>query len=227
MKLSLIEKRKEAGDATSFIFKPETPLSWQAGQFLHYILPHENPDDRKIERYFTISAAPFEGHVMFTTRLSEERSSFKTALDALPVGGMIEADGPEGDFVIADPSKKFVFIAGGIGITPYRAILLDLDSKGVDINAQLLYSNRDNNFVFREELEALAKKHSNFHIRYFVNPERIDEAAIRKEVPDLSEPVFYVSGPEMMVEAFEKMMLGMAIPEDRLKRDYFPGYDWP
>ncbi|HUZ92746.1 MAG TPA: FAD-dependent oxidoreductase [Candidatus Paceibacterota bacterium] len=227
MKLSLVEKRKEAGDAVSFVFKPAAPFSWQAGQFLHYTLPHANPDDRKTERYFTISAAPFENRVMLTTRLVEKKSTFKEALSALPVGGAIEADGLEGDFVVDDPTAGLILIAGGIGITPFRAILLDLDKKGVPINATLLYANRDNDFVYKDELEALARKHTNFKIHYFVTPEKIDEQAIRNAAPDLSKPVFYVSGPEPMVEAFEKMMLGMGITEPHLKRDYFPGYNWP
>lgn len=227
MKLTLISKKSEAGGATSFVFQPDSALAWQAGQFLHYTLPHKNPDERKTERYFTISAAPFEKNVMVTARFSEKGSSFKKALSALPIGGTIEAEGPEGDFVVDDPSAEFVFIAGGIGVTPYRSILLDLDNKGISIKCKLLYANRDNNFIFREELEALAKKHPNFRIRYFVDPERIDEAAIKQEAPDLAKPIFYVSGPEPMTEAFGKMLLGMGVADARLKRDYFPGYNWP
>lgn len=227
MKLVLIGKKTEAADATSFIFKSEITTPWQAGQFLHYTLPHDNPDDRKDERYFTISAAPFEKNIMLTTRFAEKGSSFKRALSALPLGGTIEASGPEGDFVITDSGTELIFIAGGIGITPYRAILLDLDRRGVSINAKLLYANRDSSFIYKEELGALTAKHKNFTIRYFVSPERIDEIVIRKEVADLTRPTFYVSGPEAMVESFEKMLLGMGVPDGNLKRDYFPGYNWP
>lgn len=130
MGLTLLEKHPEAGDATSFIFKPETPLVWQAGQFLHYNLLHQNPDERKAERYFTIASAPFEQNIWLTTRHMEKGSSFKAALFALPIGGNIEANGPEGDFVVNDLAREFIFIAGGIGITPYRSILLDLDQRG-------------------------------------------------------------------------------------------------
>ncbi len=228
MILTLIGRHSEAGDAASFIFRADQPgFTWRAGQFLHYILSRENPDDRGIERWFTVSSAPFEGQVMLTTRLVERRSTFKAALDALAIGATIDADGLEGDFVVDDPNAEFVFIAGGIGITPYRSILLDLDHGGADINATLLYANRTKDFVFKEELEALAVRHKNFRIRYVVDPETIDEAAIREAAPDLARPIFYISGPEPMVESFEKMMRGMGIPDARLKRDYFPGYRWP
>lgn len=228
MKLTLIRKRQESLGATSFIFKPDSPVfSWQAGQFLHYTIPHENPDNRKMERYFTISAAPFEKNVMLTTRFTEKGSSFKNALSALPISGTIEADGPDGDFVVTNLTAEFIFIAGGIGITPYRAILLALDKRDVAINAKLLYANHDSNFVYKEELEALAKKHKKFTLRYFIDPQRIDETAVRKEISNFAKPIFYVSGPEPMVEAFEKMLLGMGVPDANLKRDYFPGYNWP
>lgn len=227
MILTLVGTKKEATDAVSFLFKSEVPLDWQAGQFLHYVLDHHAPDGRKSERYFTIASAPFEGQIMLTTRFAEEGSSFKKALRGLAIGSKIEAEGPDGDFVLDKPKEERIFIAGGIGITPYRAILLDLDHRKLPINAKLLYANRDNDFVYKKELEALAQKHENFKIYYFVSPARIDEEAVRKATPDLKKPTFYVSGPEPMVEAFEKMLQGIGAPDNRVKRDYFPGYDWP
>lgn len=226
MKLSLIGKEPEAGDAMSFVWQPEAPIVWQAGQFLHYSLPHENPDERGIERWFTISSAPSRVNPTITTRIGENASSFKKALLALPVGGTIEAGSPDGDFIAEEPGAEMIFIAGGIGITPYHAILSDMDNRGAEINAKLLYANRDDNFVFKSELDALAAKHKNFKIRYFVSPEKIDGAVIAQEAADVTKPTFYVSGPEPMVESFEKMLGGLGVPEPHLKRDYFPGYAW-
>jgi ferredoxin-NADP reductase len=162
------------------------------------------------------------------------------------VSDSIEADGLEGDFTFVDPEKNHVFISGGIGITPYHAILMDLDHRGLPINVTLLYANKEkDNVVFMNELEALTVKHPNFKVHYFfdpvrgregsqrasasngIDPERIDEAAIKRIVPDLTKPLFYVSGPEIMVEAFEKSLPQMGIPEENTKRDYFPGYNWP
>lgn len=226
MKLTLIDKKEEIPGVTTFIWKTDEDFTWKAGQLLHYTLPHENPDDRGIERFFTISYPPSGKNITITTRFAGEKgSSFKRALFSLPIGGEIEADNLEGDFTVEDPSEEYVFIAGGIGITPFHSILLELDAQNLPINVKLLYANRDENFVFKEELDALAEKHPNFKIRYFVEPLRIDKAAIREEVPDLSRPIFYVSGPEPMVIAFEKMLGEMGIPAPHIKRDEFPGYD--
>lgn len=227
MQLSLTGKKHEGGDIASFVFQPENPLRWRAGQFLHYKLPHEHPDLRGTERWFTISSAPSERNVMLTTRLVEKGSSFKRKLFSMALGERVEVGPPDGDFIVDDPGQKFVFIAGGIGITPYRAILIDLDARKLPINAILLHANRDDNVVFRNEFEELQKKHENFRIKYFISPEKIDKEAIKKEVADLSAPIFYVSGPEPMVEAFDKILRDMGVGEGHIKRDYFPGYDWP
>lgn len=229
MRLTLVLKKQEAPDVTSFILKPEKDFAWQAGQFLHYALNHPNPDSRKTERYFTISSAPFEGHAMITTRFAgqDKSSTFKKALFSMNPGDAIEAEGPEGEFLVDDASLSHVFIAGGIGITPYRAILLDLDNRNLPMNILLLYGNRDQNIVFKKELEDTAARHPDLKIKYFIDPQKIDEAAIRSAVPDLTAPLFYVSGPEPMVEALEKMLLGMGIADAKIKRDYFPGYNWP
>lgn len=226
MKLKLQSRHQETADVTTFIFKPEQPISWQAGQYLKYTLPHDQPDDRGINRFFTIAAAPHEGHVQITTRFSPKSSSFKKALEQFQPNDEIEAGQPEGDFVVTDPDRHLVFIAGGIGVTPFRAILNDLDHRGTDINVTFLYGNSDQNVVFKDELAALAAKHSRFEIRYIYAPEQIDDDMI-KALPNFTKQTYYISGPEPMVEAFEKRFMALGIPEAQLQRDYFPGYVWP
>ena len=225
MQLVLKEKKQETPDIVSFLFESKEPLVWKAGQFLVYTLPHENPDDRGIRRHFTIASASHEGYVMLTVRFGKDTSTFKRILEALSVGDTIETVGPAGLFTVNDPEQEHVFIAGGIGITPFRAILLDLDHKNLPIKVKLLYGNRDEQILYKNELEALAQKHDNFTIHYFIADNRIDEEAIRKHAPDLQKPLFYVSGPEPMVRAFEKMLAEMGIPKEHIKRDYFPGYE--
>lgn len=228
MKLVLTEKRPETEGVMSFTFRSATPLKWQAGQFLHYSLPHSGADDRGITRYFTIASAPFEGQVMLTTRFAAERSStFKHALRELPLGAAVEVGDPDGDFVIGDPADEHVFIAGGIGITPFRAILLDLDHRGLPINATLLYANRTPDFVYKAEIDRLAARHPGLVVRYLVSPERVTQSSIRAVSPDLAKPTFHVSGPEPFVEAVGSMLSGLRVPDAQMKRDYFPGYDWP
>jgi ferredoxin-NADP reductase len=227
MKLTLRATKQEASDIFSFIFAPERPLRWKAGQYLHYILNHPKPDDRGVERYFSIASAPYEKQLMLTTRFAPKGSSFKQMLKKIKPGDTIEAREKGGDFVLDQRRKKFVFIAGGIGITPFRAILLDMNRNRKPLNVQLLYANRNNDFPYRKELEALKKRHPEFRIDYVVSPDLVDEKTIPKLVPDMDDLVFYVSGPEPMVESLEKTLKKLGVAKKQIKTDFFPGYHWP
>jgi ferredoxin-NADP reductase len=159
---------------------------------------------------------------MLTTRFAPKGSSFKKALKNLRPGDAIKAHDLEGDFVVEDAEKTFVFIAGEIGITPFRAILLDLDYNRKPVNLQLLYANRDNDFVYREELEILRNRQPKFGIDYVVSPKRIDEESIPRLVPDIERPFFYVSGPEPMVESMDETLKKLAFPREGLRTISFP-----
>jgi ferredoxin-NADP reductase len=225
MKMKFIEKKQETSEVTSFIFTPLEPLVWQPGQYLHYVLHHRPTDDRGSDRWFTVSSAPFENHVMVTTRYSSEKpSTFKEKLFTLQEGKNIEISFVQGDFTLDDPEKEHVFIAGGIGVTPFRSILKQLDHDKKPINVTLLYANRDQDIVFKEEFEAIVANNPNFKIHYIFSPEHIDEKKIRELVPDIMKPIFYISGPEPMVDALGETLKKMGIAEDHIKQDWFPGY---
>ncbi len=225
MKLKLIQKKPETSDCITFIFQLEQPLDWQPGQFLQYTLPDPQADDRGEKRFFTNAAAPFEQVVRLTTRFTPEKgSSFKNNLQKLAVGQTIETQSPNGSFVIDDPNKQYIFIAGGIGITPFRAILLDLEHNQKPLNVTLLYANRNNEIVYRDELEGLKNARPNLQIHYIIDPQRIDEQLISQKVPDFKQKVFYLSGPKPLVEAMEKTLADLGVAKEQIKTDYFPGY---
>jgi len=223
MNLTLFEKKQEAKDVMSSKFKSDEPLNWKPGQYLFYTLPNDDQDNRGVTRYFTISSAQFEKFIMLTTRIGDPSSSFKKSLTEMKIGDRITASGPDGDFTVEDPNKNYVFIAGGIGITPFRSILLDLDHKKLPINVQLLYSNRDEDIVFKEELKSLMSKNPNFKIKYFISPQRIDTSTI-EQLNNINNRMFYISGPEPFVESFEKMIKDLGVKPLNIKLDEFPGY---
>lgn len=225
MKLKLTNKIQRTPDVTSFIFEPQEPLNWQAGQFLHYVLHHEPTDNRGSDRWFTVSSAPFEKFVMITTRITKDKgSSFKSKLDSLEINKNIEISFVEGEFTVEDPDKDYVFIAGGIGITPFRSIIKQLEFEKKPINVTLLYANRDENIVFKDEFEEISKKYPTFKIHYIISPDHIDENKINQFVPDQQNRIFYVSGPEPMVDSINEMLKKMEIKDENLKGDWFPGY---
>jgi glycine betaine catabolism B len=225
MKLKLASRKIESPGVESFIFKPHKPLVWKAGQFLHYVLNHSGTDDRGSDRWFTIASAPCEKQVMITTRFDSKRSStFKKTLKALKRGDTIEISDLDGDFIVSDARKEYVFIAGGIGITPFRAILKQAEHEGKFPRVTLLYANRKSVAAYKKEFDAMAKQNPNLTIHYLFSPQHINRKTIKEFVPDLKKPLFCVSGPEPMVESIGKMLQKIGIPKNRIKQDWFPGY---
>ncbi len=223
MKLKLIDKKAEESDVTAFIFESAKPISWQAGQYIHYTLWHNNADDRGFERWFTISSPPFSKNPAITTRFfGDKSSSFKKALFALPIGGQIEADKPDGKFVLNPKASQHVFVAGGIGITPFYAMLKQLDHDRQVPKITLFYANSNKDVVFKKELDGIAKRYKQLTVQYFIG-ERISNADFEPFTGD-SECVFYISGPEAMVEAYRISLRKMGVKRRKIKTDYFPGY---
>lgn len=220
MRLTLIKKIEQVPGVFTFIFQPSKEIKWQAGQFMVYTLPHKNVDKEGATRYFTISNAPFEKNIAITTRITD--SSFKKTLANLPIGGEIEADGPDGKFVIPAERDNLVFIAGGIGITPFRSILAEASNAGTMKNIELIYANRDKNVIFSDLLDKIAENFSALKINYIFDPERIDETLLKKYLS--SEKYYYVSGPEPMVVSIAGLLQKLGINKKWIVEDFFPGY---
>jgi glycine betaine catabolism B len=224
MKLQFIERKEEIKNVYSFYFKPEQDLTWEAGQFLHYTFAHPSADERGVRRWFTISTAPFEKNVRITTRLNTERSSsFKSALMNLREGDAVEAEAPEGDFVFSEQAQKCVFLAGGIGITPFRSMLAQLNHEGKKPNIDLLYASRDEQLIFGDELKEYQEINLKLQIKSFLGDNKITFEDLK---PYFSEDgtIIYISGPDPMVEDFDKQLKEAGVPENRIKTDFFPNY---
>ena len=154
-RLTLRDIRKEASNAHTFVFdKPRA--TWLAGQHFMVIKPHFPFDLRGVTRVFTISSAPEEETLCFTTRyFGDQSSSFKRALFRMQPGDRLWAYGPSpifDYFRALDTGRHYVFLTGGIGITPVRATLKHHAAISGRLTATLLYANRDHEVIFKEEL---------------------------------------------------------------------------
>ena len=217
--LSLISSRDEVDNVRTFIFETEN-LEWVAGQFQAYRLPQAGGTEEENEHWFTISSAPVEGTINISTRISA--SPFKRALNSLNPGDKITTHSLGGKFVWeVDDENRIVFVAAGIGITPFRSILLQRSAVGKTLNASLLYFNRTSGIPFQKELEDLTRRHPGFDMKLIVG-EAVTAEKIFLLSPEAHQRLVYISGPEPMV-----MSLGSTLKEagTRVKQDRFPGYD--
>ncbi len=210
----LIRAYDEVGNIRTFVFD-SGGASWQAGQYQTWELPQVQGDNK---RFFTIAAAPSEGEFHISTRVSD--SAFKQALNAMQPGDEIEAHDIEGDFTW-EGDDSVVLVAGGIGVTPYRSMLLERAATGKQLSAHLLYFGRDENFAFRGEFDQLALAHPELKIDYIVG-EPVSADAILTHTPQASTQATYLSGPEPMVDSVGDDLMKRGVT---LKQDWFPGYD--
>lgn len=215
-KIKLRESRDEIDNIRTFVFDTGGS-TWIAGQYQTYQLDTVEGDEKAKRRYFTIASAPSEGEIHISTRVTQ--SAFKRALAALKPGDEIEAHGIEGDFTWDDDSSV-VLVAGGIGVTPYRSMIVQRAGESKAINAHLLYFGRDDNFAFRAEFDKIAANHPELKIDYIVG-EHISADSILRHAPDSSTKTVYISGPEPMVDAVGEELAAKNIA---VKQDWFPGY---
>ena len=223
--LKFIKRIENAPDVYSFIFEKPNDFSWIAGQFTQITFPHDNPDDRGIKRFFSISSAPFEKIIMVTSRIEiKSSSSFKKAFYDIKPDTLVECTEPRGKLVVTRQDKKIILIAGGIGITPIRSIILDLDYNNKLQNTDLIYSNRDDALPFKNDFEVKKEENPTFNIFYFVSPERICEETIDKIYSTFPDCYVFISGPPGLVKSVEDLFILKGIPSESIRTDYFPGY---
>lgn len=217
--LPLRSSRNEAGNVRTFVFETGG-LTWIAGQAQAYVLAAAGQSEDEQQRWFTIASAPSESAIHISTRVTASR--FKQTLNAMRPGDRIVAHSLEGDFTWEDASATpVVLVAGGIGVTPFRSILLERQSRNRPLAATLLYFNRPGEIPFQRELDELTRRHSSFSMR-IIEGERITAERILELAPESRDRVLYLSGAEPMVES-----VGAALRERGVdvKQDWFPGYD--
>ncbi|MDZ4230427.1 MAG: FAD-dependent oxidoreductase, partial [Dehalococcoidales bacterium] len=211
-------------------------IEYQSGQFFFVTI---RIDSREAVHHFTISSAPTEteknGYLEFTKRITA--SDFSQALDRMKAGDWVRLRGAEGDFVLPAQNGKLAFLSGGIGITPLRSMLRYMADKKLDYDVVLIYGNNTwENIAFREELEEIASTRKSIRIEYVLSgPDFppgwegkkgfITKELITELMPDYQERTFYLSGPLRMVIALEEQISAIDVPQEQVKRDYFPGYD--
>jgi ferredoxin-NADP reductase/Na+-translocating ferredoxin:NAD+ oxidoreductase RnfD subunit len=235
--LQLKAKVHLGADLWDFIFVPNQKLSYAPGQYMEWTLAHPDPDSRGNRRFFTLASSPTENGLRLGVRFPPEPSSFKEAMLGMNGDTLITAAQLAGDFTLPrNRKRKIVLIAGGIGITPYRSMIKYLLDKNERCPITLFYAARTAaDLVYRDVFEQARQKlgiktvytltdTNNLPPTWQGKVGRISAAMIKSEVPDYSHALFYLSGPNGMVEDFERILFNMGINPRYIKKDYFPGF---
>lgn len=234
--LELKEKIKTAFNTYDFVFENKKYLLFKPGQYMEWTLPHSNTDNRGNRRYFTIASSPTEKDIRVGVKFYPKGSSFKKALMSMKTGDKISASQISGDFVLPkNKNKKLVFIAGGIGITPFRSMIKNILDKKEHCDIILLYSNKLITDIAYTNLLEQAKGFG-VKVKYTLTDTQnipngwngetgyINTKTIKKIIPDYLERTFYISGPNSMVKEEKKILHKLGIKKKQIKSDFFPGF---
>lgn len=222
--LRLKEKKQIGSDLYDFIF--DKTIDFIPGQYMEWTLGHKNPDSRGSRRYLTLASSPTEGNLMIGVKFYPNSSSWKKTLMEMKPGDQIMAGYLAGEFNLPrEADKKLVFIAGGIGITPFRSMIKYLLDTGQKRDIVLLYSVKTAaEIAYRgiiEQARGIGVK------PVYITTDtmgRVDAGFLTRQVPDLKERHFYISGVHSMVDSFKQTLDSMGIPAANIKEDFFPGY---
>lgn len=231
--LTLKSVKDVAQNTREYIFKPSFPMEFMPGQYLEWALPHQSPDGRGSRRYFTIASSPLKKTVRLVVRHSEAGSTYKENLAQLKSGGVLHAAQLAGDFLLPEnvTDYKYVFVAGGIGVTPFVSMVEDCLIKHQAIDAHLLYCNNEIDDIAYAELFSKAQSLGlqTTHVLNRPPTDWLGESGyltpemVRRLVSDVQSRIIYLSGPPGMVSSYEKLFEQLGVPRNNIKTDYFPG----
>ncbi len=233
----LKQKIKIATDTADFVFNPGRKFAYQPGQYLEWTLQHDKTDARGSRRYFTLASSPTEPDLRIGVKFYDKSSSFKSALLDIDQDTLIVASQLAGDFVMPkDAKKKLVFIAGGIGITPFRSMVKYLIDKNDRRTVTLLYSVRTEADIAYKSVFEEARNKLGINTIYTVTDSgaritdpnsiagSITGELINRTVPDYLERNFYISGTHAMVVDMQDVLTELGINQSNVKIDFFSGY---
>jgi ferredoxin-NADP reductase len=233
----LLNRVEVAEGTMAFHFEKPPGFDFKPGQSADLTLL--NPPETDTEgntRTFSIASAPFENQVMFATRMRD--TAFKRSLKKVPLGTAVKMDLAMGSFTLhKNSAKPAVFLAGGIGITPFTSIIRQADYDRAPHKLYLFYSNRrPEDAPFLETLQKLEKTNSNFRFvgtmtempgskkKWEGETGWIDKEMLSRYLSDLRGPIYYIAGPTAMVAGMRKMLVASNIDEDDIRTEEFAGY---
>ncbi len=234
VRLQLKEIQRISDRVYNYVFQPDRRFAFLPGQYMEWTLPGVRYDSRGNRRTFTIASSPTEEDVQLGLRYYQPASAYKAAFGQLKIGDSIYASQLAGNFTVCESAnKKLAFVAGGIGITPFRSIAKYYLDKNLQRDIVLLYVVSDPaEFVYaRDFLEArriglrlVPIVTQTGYVAEGVVSAKLTQQLIAEHIPDYAERTFYISGPSSMVDATQDYLHDLHVPGGRIITDHFSGY---
>lgn len=227
IKYKIIGKKEETSGVATLEFSCASGLpKYCSGQFIDVYFPKINSAQGKS---YSLSSAPIENKFSITVKAIGE---FSNLLLESKIGDIVLGSLPYGFFYSDREDTHLVMVAGGIGISPFRSILLEELTKNNKRKITLFYSSRTNeDIIFKKELDSWQKKYPNLKIKYFLTREnkiikdkqkgRITAKDILKEISDIKTVEFLLCGSIAFIRDMRKGLCVVGIPEEKIYTEAF------
>lgn len=235
--IKLIGRQEIAANTLAFTFEKPKGFTFQAGQHANFVIMNPEEDDEGGNtRLLTFANPPYEEHLMAATRM--RNTAFKRMLNKLPLGTELLLDGPMGSFTLHENENiPAVYLTGGIGITPFRSTLLQAVKDKLSHEILLFYSNyKPEDAAFLDELKAFENKTPNYRFIATMTEmsksnslwegetSYINKSLLTKYIDDLTQPIYYIAGPESMVTGLRIMLKEAGVKDAHICTEEFSGY---
>ncbi|MGG0720531.1 FAD-dependent oxidoreductase [Robertmurraya massiliosenegalensis] len=220
--LVFLDYSKESEEVYTFNFEKEKDLTWKAGQ--HGLITVTHKKIKNPTKPFTLASAPTENVVKITTTISHNPSDFKKGFLELKPGMKVRMAGPLGSFNLKENSPTLL-IAGGIGITPFRSILkqIEVEGNGVENPINLLYMDSKDSYIYKNELDTIASN-TGINITYLNSRDDLHQEIDKFTSLYKSNGKYFIAGPKSMVDALSSYLQNKNISKANIKKDAFYGY---
>lgn len=220
--LLFLERNQESENVYTFVFEKDKDVTWKAGQHGLFTIIHKtfkNPI-----RPFSVATAPVENTINITTSISDNPSDFKKALLELEKGMKIKMSGPVGSFYLKDNSPTLL-IAGGMGITPFRSMLKQIEAEGNrdDQQINLLYMDSKRAYLFKDELDDIANS-SSISVTYLDSRDDLHREIDAFTTSYTNNGKYLIAGSKSMVDFISTHLQKNNISKRNIKKDVFFGY---
>lgn len=210
--VALVEKRHEHDDVWTFYFAPSEEYTYEAGEYVHVRIALPNSEEKSV-REFSFASAPHEKHIQLTVD-TRSQSAYQQALCALGVGDEVVLFKNKRHMVWPVPEERIVCIAGGVGVTPFRSMCMDIQAKSLSVHATVVHVERDA-FLFQDELSQIAGTY--LPVRRALLDDTLREIATEQPLAR-----YYVAGSPTFVDSVTTMLNVHGITH--IETDAFKGY---
>jgi ferredoxin-NADP reductase/Na+-translocating ferredoxin:NAD+ oxidoreductase RnfD subunit len=235
LRLKLVEIQRIGGNVANFVFAPDRRALFLPGQYMEFTLAHADADSRGNRRTLSMASSPTEETVHVGVKFHSPSSSFKRALARMQPGDVIYGGQTAGDFTLPDNSReKLLFLAAGIGITPFRSMLQYLADNNEQRDIVMIYAVSDPHELAYVDVLREAVGRGVRIIPLLSSGERpdwwqglagrLDAGLIATRVPDYQERTVYLSGPNGMVEGVTSELRRAGVHRTSIRTDHFTGY---